>query len=221
MPEINRQQINLVVIDPPYNVGTKFGNKIDLNNTNTYESMLYDVVSDIHRIIRDDGTIVVQAPHLTHNYLGDYNYSWNIHMMFYKFGFHLTEKHELIVIEEEASCIKIRDWTKTKSQISSFHSREHNVLVFTKKPRRNFQSDFLGTFIYVPSNGHPCPSNHEYLKIILDKYFKPGMNVLDPFMGTARLGEKVLLGGGHFYGYEIEKTYYEIAKKRLKDASRQ
>lgn len=47
-------------------------------------------------------------------------------------------------------------------------------------------------------------------------YFtRPGMNVFDPFMGTGSTGEAALSVGRNFYGAEIDKTVYEIARMRL------
>lgn len=46
-----------------------------------------------------------------------------------------------------------------------------------------------------------------------------GQTVLDPFMGSGTTGKQAKLLGRNFIGIEKEETYFEIAKKRIKNAN--
>ena len=62
---------------------------------------------------------------------------------------------------------------------------------------------------------HPCPFPREHIDYFLNKYFKPGFTVLDPFAGTANLGVEVIKRGGNYVGYELIKEFHETAMNKL------
>lgn len=69
---------------------------------------------------------------------------------------------------------------------------------------------------------HPCQMPLEVMKRVIG-ILPDGVTILDPFMGSGTTGAAVaeLNGGGcnrGFIGIEIDKEYYEIAKKRIEDA---
>lgn len=69
---------------------------------------------------------------------------------------------------------------------------------------------------------HPCQMPLEVMKRVIG-ILPDGVTILDPFMGSGTTGAAVaeLNGGGsnrNFIGIEIDKEYYEIAKKRIEDA---
>ena len=54
----------------------------------------------------------------------------------------------------------------------------------------------------------------------LDKLkLEPGTTVFDPFMGSGTTGVACVKAGVNFIGAEIDKTYFDIAKRRIDDAS--
>lgn len=55
----------------------------------------------------------------------------------------------------------------------------------------------------------------ELMKRVIEVFSKPGQVVLDPFMGSGTTGIAALETGRDFLGIEIEKKYFEIAKKRI------
>lgn len=69
---------------------------------------------------------------------------------------------------------------------------------------------------------HPCQMPLEVMKRVIG-ILPDGVTILDPFMGSGTTGAAVaeLNGEGcdrSFIGIEIDKEYYEIAKKRIEDA---
>jgi DNA modification methylase len=53
---------------------------------------------------------------------------------------------------------------------------------------------------------------------ILENYTKPGDTILDPFMGSVTTGVAAIQLGRRFIGIEIDPGYFEIARKRIKQA---
>jgi site-specific DNA-methyltransferase (adenine-specific) len=64
-------------------------------------------------------------------------------------------------------------------------------------------------------NGHPCPKPINAWKWLLDKAAKPGATVIDPFMGSGTTGVAALQLGRKFIGIELDRTYFDIACKRI------
>jgi DNA modification methylase len=64
--------------------------------------------------------------------------------------------------------------------------------------------------------GHPCPFSFEIIsKMLSIVEFSKGMTVLEPFMGTGRLGREVVKRGGKYIGYEIEKKHFDTAQAKI------
>ena len=62
---------------------------------------------------------------------------------------------------------------------------------------------------------HPTAKPIGLMKAILQAIGKPKEKVLDPFMGIGSTGIACGLLDMDFMGIEIEKRYYDIAKKRI------
>lgn len=61
---------------------------------------------------------------------------------------------------------------------------------------------------------HPCPIPEELVRKIILSTAKSGEVIIDPFCGTGttlRIAKEL---GFDFFGTEIDKRYYEIAKQR-------
>ncbi|MCA9357241.1 hypothetical protein KC872_03440, partial [Candidatus Kaiserbacteria bacterium] len=52
---------------------------------------------------------------------------------------------------------------------------------------------------YTPSANHPCPFPIDLVQYFTNKYgFGPNKTVLEPFMGSGRLGREVVREGGTY-----------------------
>ena len=132
-------------------------------------------------------------------------------------GFALTERHINFVLSDRGRELPEHDWSPDFIAEADAHSNCHQLLVFLKSPQAEFHQD-KGEILYIDyhsSEEHPCPFPLETQKFLLDRYFKPGFVVCDPFMGTGTLGKEVVRRGGRFVGYEIDPTIFAVAKKTL------
>ena len=68
---------------------------------------------------------------------------------------------------------------------------------------------------------HPARFSVKFARELVAAYAKPGMTVLDPFLGSGTTGVAAVQHGCDFIGCEIEPKYFDIACKRIEDAQRQ
>ena len=70
-------------------------------------------------------------------------------------------------------------------------------------------------------NGHPCPKPLKISLWLVEGFAKPRQTVLDPFMGSGTTGVACVNLGRKFIGIEKEPRYFDIACKRIEEATRQ
>jgi DNA modification methylase len=213
MSEIKDQSIDLVVADPPYNIGIKYQDSIDKIPARTYFQMLKSVIREIARVIKPEGLILFLVPIRIRENGKDIEYERIIRKEFQDHELNLVNYHNILVDEDE-NAVSLKDWNSIKDNKDK-HSLKLRFLVFSRKKKEFKDSREIQHFSFKPEQGHPCPFSREMVNFILSRYFESGFQVLDPFMGIGRLGEGVLRKGGSFFGYEIRKSYFDIAKKRM------
>ena len=69
-------------------------------------------------------------------------------------------------------------------------------------------------------NSHPCVMPLEVMKNIIG-ILPDGITVIDPFMGSGTTGVACAELGVDFVGIELDKQYFEIAKKRINSIQEQ
>ena len=70
-------------------------------------------------------------------------------------------------------------------------------------------------------NGHPCPKPLSWMKWSVALATDPAETILDPFMGSGTTGVAAVNLGRQFIGIEIDPTYFDIACKRIEQATKQ
>lgn len=68
---------------------------------------------------------------------------------------------------------------------------------------------------------HPCPKPVAWMTWAVARASRIGETVLDPFMGSGTTGVAAVRLGRKFIGIEIEPKYFDIACKRIEQATRQ
>ncbi len=69
-------------------------------------------------------------------------------------------------------------------------------------------------------NDHPTQKPVALLEHLIEIFSKEGQTVLDPFLGSGSTAVASWRKKRNIIGYEIEKTYMQIARERLKNASK-
>jgi len=68
---------------------------------------------------------------------------------------------------------------------------------------------------------HPAEKDPDIVMQLLGWCSDEGDTILDPFMGSGTTGVACVKTGRNFIGIEIDKGYYDIAEKRIKEAQMQ
>lgn len=68
---------------------------------------------------------------------------------------------------------------------------------------------------------HPCPKPLGLMKWLIDRSTFINETILDPFMGSGTTGVACVRLGRKFIGIEIEPKYFDIACRRIEEATRQ
>lgn len=67
---------------------------------------------------------------------------------------------------------------------------------------------------------HPTQKPIELMELLINNSTNEGNLVLDPFMGSGTTGVACKRTNRKFYGIEIDKKYYNIAKERIENAQK-
>jgi site-specific DNA-methyltransferase (adenine-specific) len=136
------------------------------------------------------------------------------------------------VIEEEGYEIKnVLIWEKnawSRGDLKGNWGYTYEMVIYCKKKatptnmRRFLQGRRDGNmlaFKKLPTNlmQHPTEKPVELLRYLIEKTTRPGELVLDMFMAVGSTCVAAQQTGRGFIGIEIEKTWFEVATKRLKE----
>jgi DNA modification methylase len=243
MSELPDNSIDLMVTSPPYNINISYGNKWNKRKIikskgkkyddnmpeDQYRELLEKVLKETSRVLKPEGTLFINMknrmvdntivpPHFIIDYLPD---------MFLK---------NIIIWNF--------DWGGSTSK--RFSSRYEYVFFFTKEknkwtfnlddisiPSLNFRPDRYKTQFKNPSDvwniplvsgnsvertEHPAQYPEKLIERIIKSVTNEGDIVLDPFMGSGTTAVVAKKLNRNFVGYELNKEYISITKRRLKDA---
>ena len=113
----------------------------------------------------------------------------------------------------------------------TFYEWSSKVYFSTYKPRDwflfNADLKFPSSIIKIPavvSNSkekvrHPTQKPVKLLEYLIKTYTNEGDVVLDSFMGSGTTGVACINTGRRFVGMELDEKYFNIAKKRIKEAT--
>lgn len=73
---------------------------------------------------------------------------------------------------------------------------------------------------HIEKTGHPCQFPVAIPQRLIKALTLTGSVILDPFMGSGSSGVAAVIEKRRFIGAEIQKDYYEIAVKRVKEAGK-
>lgn len=215
MKKMPDKSIDLVVTDPPYkttsrgNAGNSGGMlQKDINrkgkvfNYNDIDCELY--APEFYRILKDDSHCYVMTNHVN-----------LIHMLntFTKSGFHF---------------VKSLIWNKGNKIMGQFYmSQFEYILFFRKEKGKKINKCGTPDILSIPNkklkdnkgnNLHDTEKPIELMKILIENSSKENEIVYDPFLGIGSTAIAALNTNRNFIGNEIDKKYYEIAKKRINES---
>ena len=194
LKQLKDNSIDLIVTDPPY--GIKIGGSGKIGGSNIVDAKQYTPVDwDDTPLSKEIFKELVRVS--KNQIIFGYNYFANI----------LPITNSLIVWDKKCK----NDWD------DNFSDGELAWTSF-KKPLKIIRQLSIGYHWNYKIDGerkHPTQKPKVVMGWIIDKYSKKGDTILDPFMGSGTTGCACKELNRKFIGIEINKDYYEIAKKRI------
>ena len=242
MKELPSKSVDLMVTSPPYNINISYGNewkdrkvtkskgqKYDDNMPEEiYKELLKNTFSEVERVLTDTGAAYINMK----NRMIDGA---------------LVPPTFIIDFLPNMYLKNIIIWNFDRGGATSrrFASRYEHIFLFTKDkkkwtfnlddvsiPSLNFRPDRYKTQFKNPSDVWSVPlvsgnskerTSHpaQYPKKLIERIIKASSNeedlVLDPFMGSGTTAVVAKQHNRNFVGYETNKDYLSIMKKRLKN----
>ena len=191
--KLDSESVDHIVTDPPYGL-----NKAGVTNDKDL-SLFYEILPECYRVLKKDAFFITFfSTKLLPDLFKDnpFKYFWQI-----------------VLYCPNGAVGSSIGYTKYMS-----------VFVFKKgNPKMNrYNKDiFLDTpgRMVEPEEGfinHPTPKPTKFIKEILEMFTKENDLILDPFMGSGSTGVACQDLNRRFIGFEINKDYYELTKRRLR-----
>lgn len=217
MTGIGNNRIDLVITSPPFNIDTEYGDYNDSYPLDTYVRVLQNVIAEVYRVLKPEGRFILEVTDTIYINGIYVQLASLIQSLCLNRGFNLENRYINFAHTKDYIEIPDDNWNPDHTTVKNACSNCLQIMVFTKiVSTPKFHEGKLFYFNYKPAQGHPCPFSYKLISVLLDMYFRSGFHVLDPFMGTARLGEQVVKRGGYFYGYEVVRRFYDTADLNLK-----
>jgi len=192
MKEIPDKSIDLVLTDPPYGLGFEYGS---FNDTQNNLSIL--IKNTMPEFLRISKRTVLTCGHTN---------MW-----------HYPQPTWIMAWINEAGA-NMNSWGFTCWQ---------PILCYGKDPYLENRMGARQDIIYDKHISkkwiqHPCPKPDEFIKkLLLRCSVKETDTIFDPFMGSGTTGVACKELGRNFIGIEISPQYFEIAKNRITQATKE
>lgn len=113
-------------------------------------------------------------------------------------------------------------WEKGNVTPNKFYMNAYEMILMLKKGKaRKINNMGYSNILKVPNvkgqRNHPTEKPIELMKILIENSSNIGDVVLDPFMGSGSTGVACKDLQRDFIGIEIDKTYFDVAERRLAD----
>ena len=245
MSDIKDESVNLIITSPPYWSLKDYGNENQIGfGSSSYEHYIEElnkVWKECVRVLAPDGKICINImPFLltgeaarfdrreTRLVLDDITNFMNTTNQMFQFGLYIWDKRKIARFSSFGSY-------PFPPNIFSTYPYEW-ITVFSKKGKRNPVSkeikeksklttkewqDWAINSIWemqpakAKSENHPAPFPEELPKRLIKLYSFYGDTVLDPFLGTGTTAHAALKLGRKAIGYELNRDYFDLIKKKL------
>ena len=227
MNSIPDDSIHLMITSPPYNVSKEYDEDLSLDE---YLSLLKKVFTETYRVLACGGRACINIANIGRKpYIPLSSY---ISIMMMEIGFNMRGE---IIWNKAASASPSTAWGSWQSASNPTLRDIHEyILIFSKgeykREKNNKENtiereDFIAwtksiwTFNTESAKriGHPAPFPIELPYRLIQLYSFKDDIILDPFIGSGTTAIAALKSKRHYIGYETNKDYILLAKKRIED----
>tara|TARA_Y100000590_G_scaffold202693_1_gene230112 strand:+ start:969 stop:2093 length:1125 start_codon:yes stop_codon:yes gene_type:complete len=223
--KIPDSSIHLMITSPPYNVGKKYDENLDLEE---YLDLLRSVFSETFRVLVPGGRACINIANVGRKPYIPYH-KFVIDIMT-EIGFLMRGE---IIWNKSAGAGGSTAWGSWKSASNPTLRDVHEyILIFSKndysrksndKENTITRDDFLeltkSIWTFNPESakrvGHPAPFPIELPRRLIELYSFQGDVILDPFCGVGTTCVASKLTRRHFVGLDTDKTFVKSANHRI------
>lgn len=205
LKKIDDESIDLVVIDPPYNINYQTRHRKDKNHkfceviANDDNLIIGKVLKELYRVLKNNSACYI---------------FWSIKTY---------EELIRVIKETEFNHKNTIVWVKnnhTAGDLKASFGQKYELIILLNKGRAEFNGKRLTDvweFDRVSGNKqkHQNQKPVKLLERILEKHSKKGDLILDCFMGSGSTGVACRNLNRSFIGIELDEEYFEIAEERI------
>jgi DNA modification methylase len=218
--QIPDKSVDLIIADPPYNLGKNYGNNSDFKVFEDYIEFSKDWLKEAHRVLKDNGTIYV--------FMG---------VRFISYIYDILERD----LKMELNSWITWFYTQGIGKLKGFSPRHDDILMFNKSSKFTFNLDEIKIpqkyyrarnnmrganpgnvweFSHVHYSNknrqnHPTQKPEGLIERMILASSNEGDTVLDPFAGsgtTLRVSQQL---NRNSIGFEISSEYVKMTQERL------
>jgi DNA modification methylase len=232
MTELPDDSVHLMVTSQPYNVGKDYDEDLTLDE---HLALLKRVWAETFRVLVPGGRACINVANLGRKpYIPLHTF---VVRDMLDLGYLMRGE---IIWDKGASASASTAWGSWKSPSNPTLRDVHEyILIFSKgifrrekldgrksTITRNEFLDLSKSIWSFPAEsakrvGHPAPFPVELPRRLIQLYTYSGEVVLDPFNGSGQTAIAALTTGRHFVGFETNRRYVALAKRRIKRLSSQ
>ena len=232
---IPRNQIDLLILDPPYNLNKTFGgNRFSRRSDDEYTAWIANIIESLFPLLKPSSTVYICA-------------DWMSSTSVFKAASEFLKVRNRITWEREKGRGALSNWKNTSEDIwyctvsERYTFNVHDVKMRRRviapyrdrdgKPKDwretvagNFRDTYpsnLWTDITIPfwsmaeNTDHPAQKSEKLFAKLILASSNPGDIILDPFLGSGTSSVVAKKLARRFCGIEIEEEYAMLAEKRL------
>ena len=239
MKDIPDGSVDLTVTSPPYDNLRTYNGNINQWNFEKFK----EIAKELYRVTADGGVVVwVVADATINGSETGTSFRQALHFLDCGFNLHDTmiwEKTGMLPTQDRYYNIfeYMFVFSKGKPKAMNFicdHKTTAGGRIQKKDAciNKGKQKDGVGTFVRneysrrtniwritigknKETQGHPAPFPEQLAKDHIITWSNEGDTVLDCFMGSGTTGKMAVLNNRNFIGIELDKSYFNIAKKRI------
>lgn len=231
--KISDNTIDLIVTSPPYNVDIHYNSYDDRITYEQYLEFTEKWLFKAYHLLKEDGRLCLNIP-LDKNKGGQQSVGADITTIAKKIGF----KYHSTIIWNEGNISKRTAWGSFMSAAAPYVIAPVEIIVILykkiwKKLSGSRKSDITKEEFMQWTNGiwtfsgeskkkigHPAPFPVELPRRCIKLFSFVGDTVLDPFMGSGTTLIAAYLNNRKGIGVEIDRSYCELAIKRLQQEAK-
>lgn len=237
LPRLPDACAQLVIADPPYNLGPRFGVEAEWERSDSWLPWCGAWLTECQRVLADDGNLLVYGIHHYLCYLQVKLYDlgmhyrrqiiWNYENGFTSYRRSLATHYEPILwfSKSESYFLKeLREPYKSTERLK--HTITKDGKVWTPHPEGRIAGDvwrfptLAGRRFRDEKVDHPTQKPLALTDRIVQHFSEPGRLIVVPFAGSGTECVSAANNGRDFWACEIKKEYANLAHRRLAAAAR-